>query len=315
MLELPVPPSVNHCWRFTSRGVFKKSRYIHWLAESAIEANRQAFQGCTGPVSVAIQVIPGEGWNIMRDIDNVAKCTLDFLGSGGYISGDDCRTLQVLSISVGMPEPKACIRVTKKLRSRRWKPAPTSRWKMRQSVHSSQLWTNCERLPERLKAVARRWLNTLPDAVLHDTELDDTHRHHTIEEHVEELGDWVNTCEEWYIILAHVFPGLYGSRPVSEKAVMYYTDGSSARIKRYSRRAWQGVQVFNPGDGDGTQEAQDAQAKAAKHSPAHRQEEGRETERASARLLRELEACTAYALGARTTLPHVLKGEPIHIGK
>jgi len=38
--------------------------------------------------------------------------TLDFLGSGGYISGDDCRTLQVLSISVGMPEPKACIRVT-----------------------------------------------------------------------------------------------------------------------------------------------------------------------------------------------------------
>ena len=112
ILELPIPPSVNHCWRFTSRGVFKKSRYIHWLAESAIEANRQAFQGCTGPVSVAIQVIPGEGWNIMRDIDNVAKCTLDFLGSGGYISGDDCRTLQVLSISVGMPEPKACIRVT-----------------------------------------------------------------------------------------------------------------------------------------------------------------------------------------------------------
>ena len=112
ILELPIPPSVNHCWRFTSRGVFKKSRYIHWLAESAIEANRQAFQGCTGPVSVAIQVIPGEGWNIMRDIDNVAKCTLDFLGSGGHISGDDCRTLQVLSISVGMPEPKACIRVT-----------------------------------------------------------------------------------------------------------------------------------------------------------------------------------------------------------
>ena len=112
ILELPIPPSVNHCWRFTSRGVFKKSRYVQWLAESAIEANLQAFQGCTGPVSVAIEVIPGEGWNIMRDIDNVAKCTLDFLGSGGHISGDDCRTLQMLSISVGMPEPKACIRVT-----------------------------------------------------------------------------------------------------------------------------------------------------------------------------------------------------------
>jgi len=182
MLELPVPPSVNHCWRFTSRGVFKKSRYIHWLAESAIEANRQAFQGCTGPVSVAIQVIPGEGWNIMRDIDNVAKCTLDFLGSGGYISGDDCRTLQVLSISVGMPEPKACIRVTVQAitnpvqiltkaeakqaarasvpRAKKAKKpkVEASRWKMNHGIPFSTAWKNCELLPERLRAVARKWL-------------------------------------------------------------------------------------------------------------------------------------------------------------
>jgi len=112
MIQLPIPPSVNHCWRFTSRGVFKKPAYVRWLAESALEANRQAFQGCPGPVSVAIQVIPGEGWNIMRDIDNVTKCTLDFLGSGGLIDGDDCRTLQLLLVSIGMPEPKACLRVT-----------------------------------------------------------------------------------------------------------------------------------------------------------------------------------------------------------
>ena len=112
MIQLPIPPSVNHCWRFTSRGVFKKPAYVRWLAESALEANRQAFQGCPGPVSVAIQVIPGEGWNIMRDIDNVTKCTLDFLGSGGHIDGDDCRTLQLLLVSIGMPEPKACLRVT-----------------------------------------------------------------------------------------------------------------------------------------------------------------------------------------------------------
>jgi Holliday junction resolvase RusA-like endonuclease len=112
MIQLPIPPSVNHCWRFTSRGVFKKPAYVRWLAESALEANRQAFQGCPGPVSVGIQVIPGEGWNIMRDIDNVTKCTLDFLGAGGFIDGDDCRTLQLLLVSVGMPEPKACIRVT-----------------------------------------------------------------------------------------------------------------------------------------------------------------------------------------------------------
>ena len=111
MIQLPIPPSVNHCWRFTSRGVFKKPAYVRWLAESALEANRQAFQGCPGPVSVAIQVIPGEGWNIMRDIDNVTKCTLDFLGSGGLIDGDDCRTLQRVAVSVGRPEANACLRI------------------------------------------------------------------------------------------------------------------------------------------------------------------------------------------------------------
>jgi hypothetical protein len=136
-----------------------------------------------------------------------------------------------------------------------------------------------------------------------------------IEVMAEDLGEIVDNCGDWALILETVFPGMYATRKVSEKSLMYYTDGSSKRITRYGRRAWQGISVFNPQDADGTQKAQDAQAKAAKHSPANRQEEGRETERASARLLRELEACTAYALGARTTLPHVLKGEPIHIGK
>jgi len=136
-----------------------------------------------------------------------------------------------------------------------------------------------------------------------------------IEVMAEDLGEIVDNCGDWALILETVFPGMYATRKVSEKSLMYYTDGSSKRITRYGRRAWQGISVFNPQDADGSTEAQDAQAKAAKHSPANRQEEGREAERASARLLRELEACTAYALGARTTLPHVLKGEPIHIGK
>ena len=136
-----------------------------------------------------------------------------------------------------------------------------------------------------------------------------------IEVMAEDLGEIVDNCGDWALILETVFPGMYATRKVSEKSLMYYTDGSSKRITRYGRRAWQGISVFNSKDADGSTEAQDAQAKAAKHSPTHRQEEGRETERASARLLRELEACTAYALGARTTLPHVLKGEPIHIGQ
>ena len=63
------------------------------------------------------------------------------------------------------PEPK-------KLRSRRWKPAPTSRWKMNHGIPFSTAWKNCELLPERLRAVARRWLLKYQhSAILVDDEL------------------------------------------------------------------------------------------------------------------------------------------------
>lgn len=156
--------------------------------------------------------------------------------------------------------------------------------------------------------MARQWLNTLPGAVLLvDDELDDlsTRREHTIEEAAEALGDYVNNCQEWAVILAHAFPGLYGMRPLSEKLIGAYTDGSSARIKRYARRAHQGIQVTHPHDGDGSQEAGHAPTPQAQRQAAQGETTRREAEQPSARLLRELAACTAYALGATTTLPRM----------
>lgn len=113
---LPIPPSVNHCWRFTSRGVFRKSKYLIWLQNAQIAADVQKVPKCTGPVAVSITIHPGNGWNPVRDIDNVFKCVLDFLKPGrhrdfGYITGDDCRTLQRLFVTVGKQEPEAFIRV------------------------------------------------------------------------------------------------------------------------------------------------------------------------------------------------------------
>jgi hypothetical protein len=127
-----------------------------------------------------------------------------------------------------------------------------------------------------------------------------------IEEAAEALGDLVDNCEDWSLILETVFPGMYGTRKVSEKAVMYYTDGSSKRITRYARRAWQGIQVFNPEDQDGSTEAQDAQAKASRHSPVQRTTDtGHTPKQQRPRLLLDLEEATAVMLGTRTTVPNV----------
>lgn len=132
-----------------------------------------------------------------------------------------------------------------------------------------------------------------------------------IEEMAEALGDLVDNCEDWSLILETVFPGLYGTRKVSEKAVMYYTDGSSKRITRYARRAWQGIQVFNPEDQDGSNEAKDAQAKASRHSPVQRTTDtGHTTQQQRPRLLLDLEEATAAMLGTRTTVQNVQVQRP-----
>ena len=124
-----------------------------------------------------------------------------------------------------------------------------------------------------------------------------------IEVMAEDLGEIVDNCGDWALILETVFPGMYATRKVSEKAIMFYTDGSSKRIVRYGRRAWQGVQVFNPGDADGSTEAQDAQAKAAKHSPAKAATTtGHTTQQQLPRLLLDLAQATDFMLGTRTTV-------------
>jgi len=124
-----------------------------------------------------------------------------------------------------------------------------------------------------------------------------------IETMAEDLGEIVDNCGDWALILETIFPGMYATRSVSKKSVMYYTDGSSKRITRYGRRAWQGISIFNPQDADGSTEAQDAQAKAAKHSPAKdTKTTGHKTEQQLPRLLLDLAQATDFMLGTRATV-------------
>ena len=130
-----------------------------------------------------------------------------------------------------------------------------------------------------------------------------------IEVMAEDLGEIVDNCGDWALILETVFPGMYATRKVSEKAIMFYTDGSSKRIVRYGRRAWQGVQVVNPQDADGSAAAQDAQAKAAKHSPTKATTTtGHTTQQQLPRLLLDLAQATDFMLGTRATVSQ-MQGE------
>jgi len=127
-----------------------------------------------------------------------------------------------------------------------------------------------------------------------------------IETMAEDLGEIVDNCGDWALILETIFPGMYATRSVSKKSVMYYTDGSSKRITRYGRRAWQGISIFNPQDADGSTEAQDAQTKAAKHSPAKdTKTTGHKTEQQLPRLLLDLAEAADFMLGTRTTMPQM----------
>ena len=182
---------------------------------------------------------------------------------------------------------------------------------MARDIETKQIAQIIDALPDGLKRKASAWLKTLPrNVALIDDELAEqigTNTTHRIEEHAESLGQHVDNCDEWATILEAVFPGLYGERPVSKKSVMYYTDGSREKLKRYRKRAHRGNSVFNPGDNDGTKKVGESKAKAILHSPRKHQTQTRQQppDRTPPRLLRELEEIARFTFGNTTPVPNV----------
>ena len=98
-ISLPFPPSTNRLWRVVrGRAICSKS-YRDWIATAGAELMGQRPKKHEGAVSVSIELGPPDGRK--RDLDNLAKATLDLLVKHRVIEGDDTGILRSLSIRVG----------------------------------------------------------------------------------------------------------------------------------------------------------------------------------------------------------------------
>lgn len=109
-LTLPWPPSVNHLWRRSRRGVFKTRtardyEQLVWAAWQ--EAGRPRITD--GDLAVTIVATPPD--RRRRDLDNLVKAVLDALVRAGAMS-DDSHVAE-LHVERRDPRPEApCIAVT-----------------------------------------------------------------------------------------------------------------------------------------------------------------------------------------------------------
>ena len=90
-LELPWPPSVNHYWLRTRKGVVIGAagrQYRHTATVLGRQANMyRGNRPFIGPLRVQIEAFPPD--RIKRDIDNVFKAPLDALSHAGVWEDDN----------------------------------------------------------------------------------------------------------------------------------------------------------------------------------------------------------------------------------
>lgn len=101
-LELPWPPSVNHYWVHTRRGVFIAAKGIGYRMATKV-ALREAkfFKPYTGPLAISLKLFPPD--RRKRDIDNGLKCILDSLVTAGLMLDDS----QVKRLEIEMMDEMA----------------------------------------------------------------------------------------------------------------------------------------------------------------------------------------------------------------
>ena len=85
-LELPLPPSVNRLWRSNRGRVHVSSRYKSWRRSAGWELVLQKPERLEGWVRISIAA--GAPDRRRRDVDGLAKATLDLLVEHQVIADD-----------------------------------------------------------------------------------------------------------------------------------------------------------------------------------------------------------------------------------
>jgi Holliday junction resolvase RusA-like endonuclease len=92
MFDLPLPPSVNHCYRQWRGRTLLSRQYRQWIqaADFSFMASGKRREASPGKSLVVLIVRPGKGWTRSRDMDNLLKPVQDWLVRSGLLQGDNC---------------------------------------------------------------------------------------------------------------------------------------------------------------------------------------------------------------------------------
>lgn len=101
-LDLPAPPSANHCWaNVAGVGRVRSSRYRRWHKQACEEARLFGSGRIAGKFSICIELgkLPARS-----DLDNRVKPTLDLLA--GLITDDDSNCVEQSAVwAIGVVQP------------------------------------------------------------------------------------------------------------------------------------------------------------------------------------------------------------------
>lgn len=89
-IELPLPPSANRYWRYTSTGVYVSSEAEDYKAGVMLRARQTNMRPYTGDVALYVHVYRQQA---RGDLDNYAKVLCDSLNGAAY--NDDSQVVEL----------------------------------------------------------------------------------------------------------------------------------------------------------------------------------------------------------------------------
>lgn len=91
-MEVPIPPSVNHIFKWGKKSVYRSKNYREWIKKcEEIYSTVNLF--VRPPVAIELVIYGGAGWRVNRDLDNVLKPTIDLMRFLKVIPEDNIRVV------------------------------------------------------------------------------------------------------------------------------------------------------------------------------------------------------------------------------
>jgi crossover junction endodeoxyribonuclease RusA len=105
--ELPYPPSVNHYYIHTSRGVKISAKGVKYRADAYYLLSKYRGKCQDKKIAVTINVFPPD--KRKRDLDNILKCLLDAMEHANVYENDN--NIDMLTVIRRQRVPNGCVQI------------------------------------------------------------------------------------------------------------------------------------------------------------------------------------------------------------